>query len=173
MQAAAQIIQQSQSEINHKAVINMRVNGSDLSATEIQQLQAIASQCEAEGGKAVNIARGLLASEGIMIWEDPGCPNGAKTDGLGEISGQVKNVIAAECWPNPTNGGIYVRFNNPGVKGVLSLYDAQGKVLRSQGFEFQGEAIEADVSNLAQGLVVVKVDLQDGSHFQWRVIVQR
>ncbi len=173
MVTASLIAPLSQSEINHKTVLDIRLSDEELDSAEIQTLLTIASECEALGGKAVNIARGLLASEGIMIWDDPGCQRGLKTEENEGEGNASSSFVTAECWPNPTNNLISVRFNVASAKGQLSLYDAQGKLLATEGFQYEGQPLEVETGKWSQGLVVVKVDLQDGTQFKWRVVVQR
>jgi PKD repeat protein len=172
LQSASQIVQTSQSEINHKTVLAIRLNSPDLNAGEILQLLAIAGQCEATGGKAVNIARGLLASEGHYIWDDPGCQGGLKLQGTAPSSSEVP-VIGAECWPNPTAGKVFLKFSSAQVQGNIALYDAQGRQLLAAPINYTGQPLEFGIGAWSQGLVVVKVELDNGSRFSWRVIVQR
>ncbi|MFN8395068.1 MAG: LamG-like jellyroll fold domain-containing protein [Bacteroidia bacterium] len=168
---AAQITPLSPSEANHKAVLDIRLDDPDLDSVEVQQLLLIANQCEELGGRAVNIARGLLAGEGILIWDDPGCA-GAKFEGQG-AGDEEQGQVVAECWPNPTGGRISLRFSVPDVAGTLSVFDGQGRLLLTEFFNYQGLPLEVDASAWSQGLLLVRVDLMDGSHFKWRVVVQR
>jgi hypothetical protein len=172
-QATQQILPLSLSEVNHKAVLNIRLAGPELDQGEIQQLIAIAGQCEAIGGRAVNIARGLLAAEGILFWEDPGCQTGLKTDAPDLGGDGLAAAVSAECWPNPGSGRIFVRFSEPGLSGWLSAWDASGRELGRWPFDFGGQPLELDAGGWAQGLLTVRAELANGTWFSWRVIVQR
>lgn len=169
---AGLILPQVPSEANHKAVLEIRLDDDGLDSVEIRELLQIALQCEELGGRAVNIARGLLAGEGILIWDDPACGGGKAMEEPGEPTPPTAPV-AAECWPNPSNGRILLRFEAPAACGTLTVFDARGVQLLARPFSYEGQPLELDGSAWSQGLLLVKVALQDGSQFSWRVVLQR
>lgn len=172
--ASSQIQQQSQSEVNHKAVLAIRLNNASLDSAEILQLQVIAALCETNGGKAVNIARGLLASEGIMIWDDPGCIGNTRTANVSDAEQSGKTpTLDAFCWPNPTDGKLFLKFSDNQIIGTIEVFDASGKRLLERKFESMAETLELDGSQWSQGLILVKVRLSDGRLFDWKVLLQR
>lgn len=171
-QETAQISLLGTSEANHKKVLDSRLEDAQLSPDEIAQLVIMASDCEAEGGKAVNIARGLLACEGIIVWEDPGCTRNAKvanpqTQGEGNAA-----LVDVKCWPNPTTGKIFLAAT-ASVSGNLKVYDAQGRLLLDRKIELGDATTEIDGSDWSQGLLLVSFTLSEGSHQSWRVLLQR
>ena len=159
---------------NQKIVQDIRIDDEVISPLELSKLLAIASQCEDLGGSAVNIARSMLAAEGILIWNDPGC-DGKAPPVKKQDEGSVVTVggMNAECWPNPSAGRMYVRLSNLEAKGRLRVVDATGRVLLSKGFEYGGQPLEIDASAWAQGLLLVQVELKDGTLFIWRMVLER
>ena len=126
------------------------------------------------GGKAVNIARAMLAVEGIFIWDDPECdtlPIVVKKMEAGEL--QEGTLVKAECWPNPSDGLIFVRFDVPALTGMVTVTDAQGRQLLHKHFETNGEPLALDGSGWSQGLVVIRVESGNGDLFIWHVLLQR
>ena len=169
---ATQISQNSLSEINHQQVLAIRLNGVELDSIAQVQLEGIALQCEAEGGKAVNIARGLLASEGNMIWEDPSCTSNAR-----QIEGQEAEAMDPSeshitCYPNPSSGMIYVS-SVIAATGELSVYDVHGKLLLRQRANLGEEPIEISGHNWSQGLILVQFRLDNGGLNTWRILIER
>ena len=116
----------------------------------------------------------MLASEGIFIWEDPVCgsqppPSGKQSDAAASTYLHVN----AECWPNPSNGKIFLRFDQELVHGQVKILDATGRIVFANTFEYAGTPLEYDGSAWAQGLLLVQVELVDGGLFSWRVVLQR
>lgn len=159
---------------NHREVQVIREADAELDSLEVAQLLIIAAQCEELGGKAVNIARSMLAVEGIMIWDDPECEDPNK---IGEDAQPSSNfsadAVTAKCWPNPTNGRLFIGFNRGEVQGTVTVYGNQGQTLMSQGFDYGGQPIEVDASGWSQGLLLVQVETLTGKLFTWRILLQR
>jgi hypothetical protein len=159
---------------NHKDVQALRLDDGELDSLELASLLAIAGQCEDLGGKAVNDARSALAAEGVFTWEDPACD--------GSLPPSRKNAadlmplaatITAECWPNPTASELFIRFSDPAVKGILTVVDAQGRVLVDRSLAYEGKPIKVDLGHASQGLLLVRAVLGDGTVFNWHVVLQR
>ena len=90
---------------NQKGVQGIRVDDGEIDSLELVKLLSIASQCEDLGGSAVNIARSMLASEGIFIWQDPGCDKiAAPVKKASDPIATSATGIVADCWPNPSSG---------------------------------------------------------------------
>ena len=131
-------------------------------------------ECEDLGGSAVNIARSMLASEGIFIWEDPSCDKiVAPVKKASDPIATSTTGIIADCWPNPSSGRLLLRFSASDLKGRLRIFDATGKTLLAKAFAYNGQPLEVDGSSWAQGLLSVQVELADGSLFSWRIVLQR
>ena len=158
---------------NHKEALEIRVDDGEIDSVELSQLLALAAQCEELGGKAVNMARSMLALEGIYIWEDPECGPPPKEVRKAGISDQEATAYGAECWPNPADGMVFLKFAGAEVAGTLTVHGSSGQVLLSRRFDYTGEPIAIDTRHWAQGLTLVSVETVDGRRFAWRVVLQR
>lgn len=159
-----------QSAINHKLVLEIRTDGDSLDAGEIATLRAIASQCEMLGGRAVSIARSLLAGVDEMIWDDPECNAAAKA---GAIAGEPTPTRIAHCWPNPANDRIFFEFLPGNVSGLVQVIDARGVAVEEMVFLDQEGILELPLRGHSQGIYLVRAQLKDGTTFSWKVVLQR
>jgi hypothetical protein len=159
---------------NHKDVQALRLDDGEMDALELASLLAVASQCEDLGGMAVNDARSALAAEGVFIWEDAACAGSLPPSRKNEQNpATAAATVTAECWPNPTAGELFIRFSDPAVQGILTVVDAQGRVLVDGLIEYQGKPLKIDLGHAPQGLVLVRVVLGEGRVFSWHVVLQR
>jgi Secretion system C-terminal sorting domain len=170
--SAVNILPQCLRSSNHIAVLGIRLNGERIDNLEMQQLLSIATQCEDLGGKAVNIARSVLATQGVYIWDDTGCQGASKYGNAPSAEGATV-MVSAECYPNPTAGAITVRFGQHHPEGIIKVYDALGKLAISQPISLNSETVELDASESSQGILLVVAELTDGTRFSWRIILQR
>ncbi len=158
----------------HKDVQEIRIADEEIDSLELAQLISIARQCEDFGGKAVNFARSMLATEGLFIWNDPACYQSTppvKKQDIAVVPSAP--VVVAECWPNPTSGELNIKFNQVDLIGTLRVFDAHGKVLLTRQFDYGGVDIPVDASGWSQGLLLVQVELEDGLLFSWRIVLER
>jgi hypothetical protein len=155
-------------EANHRRVLEVRLDGAMIDSAELATLQAIAAQCERAGGKGVNLARALLAAEGIMVWDDSDCPPAAKA---AQPASAGADAVQARCWPNPTDGRLHIDFSAPGQQGRVKVFDALGQLLEERGFDYQDTPVVLDGSRWSQGLLLVVVEMADGGRHAWRVLL--
>lgn len=129
----------------YKDVFSVRLDDGEIDSVELGKLLLVASQCEELGGKAVNIARSMLAVEGIYFWDDPECDTvPVETKKVTEINNGQSTPALATCWPNPTDGLVFLEFKASSFAGKLSVYCGDGQLLLSRDFKFQGEPISFD-----------------------------
>jgi hypothetical protein len=134
----------------------------------------IASQCEELGGKGVNLARAMLATEGILFWEDPDCDTLlTPTKKAENTSKSAKESIQGKCWPNPASDVLYFDFSQGDLSGRLEIVACTGSVVASNTFGTTAAPLEINIKALSQGIYLARAELQDGSIFSWRVAVQR
>ena len=169
-QYAAQLNLDLPAEANQRRVLEIRLDGPAIDSAELATLQAIAAQCERAGGRGVNLARGLLAAEGVLVWGDPECPASGKA---GQPAGADANDMEARCWPNPTDGLLHIDFSESGQQGRLKVFDALGQLLEERDFDYEDTPIVLDGSRWSQGLLLVSVELADGSRHAWRILMRR
>jgi hypothetical protein len=157
-------------EANHRSVLEIRLDGPVIDNAELVTLTAIAAQCERAGGKGVNMARGLLAAEGVMVWDDPECPVYGKA---AQPAGGDANDVQARCWPNPTDGLLHIDFSEAGQQGRLKVFDALGRLLEERDFDYQDTPIVLDGGRWSQGLLLVVAEMADGSRHPWRILLRQ
>lgn len=76
-------------------------------------------------------------------------------------------------YPNPSNDGLFnvvVQEPNAHVAGI-QLYDLQGRLL--ERFHFTGLESLVQIQTHREGLLLVRIQLQDGRHLHQRIVVQR
>ncbi|MFN8396699.1 MAG: T9SS type A sorting domain-containing protein [Bacteroidia bacterium] len=156
--------------LNHKLVLEIRTDGDSLDIGEIAILQAIASQCEMLGGRAVSIARSLLAEEGEIIWEDPACNGFAKTE-LPLVGLHLPTT--ARCWPNPANDRLFFDFQPAGATGRIEVRDSRGIIVAEQSIDHSEGVRELSLKHLSQGMYLARAQLIDGATFSWKIVIQR
>jgi hypothetical protein len=163
-------------EANHRSVLEIRLGGPVIDSAELATLQTIAAQCERAGGKGVNLARGLLAAEGVLVWDDTDCPASGKavlSAEAGQSVGSLPNEVQARCWPNPTDGLLHIDFSQAGQQGRLMVFDALGQLLEERDFDYQNAPIVLDGGRWSQGLLLVVAEMADGSRHAWRILLRR
>lgn len=133
----------------------------DFTPAQMADLEFIAGQCPAAGGRAVWQARSLLALGGVehdydddCVWSSPAivAPNNRNSaPSLQEEKGQTEQVLF--LFPNPAQDKLTVRFQ-PGAAQYMQLADATGRpqwsLDVSTGLSDNGEVF-IDVSRLASG----------------------
>ena len=112
----------------------------------------------------------MLASEGILVWGDPGCPGNAKAPGPG--ADEAAPPVQVSCWPNPTDGKVFVSASQR-VAGTVRVFDAYGRLLFVRTGDLGDAPLELDGSGWSQGLLLVTVQLGDGTVQRWRILLQR
>jgi hypothetical protein len=170
MTAVIQPTYSEESALNHKLVMEIRLQDDAIDEAEKAVLRAIASKCEMLGGKAVAIARSMLATEGEMIWEDPSCDGYSKTAFVPEPLGPL---VTAKCWPNPANDRLFFDFMPVNASGRVEVMDARGILVASRSFQDQESTLEVNFGALSQGIYLARASLTDGSLFTWKIIIQR
>lgn len=83
---------------------------------------------------------------------------------------EVINVHAV-LMPNPTTGAVRMQFNNPAKQANLTVYNALGQVVFTQGFT-NTTLVNADLSALENGLYFVSL-VTDGKLTTQRLVVAK
>ena len=157
-------------EANHRRVMEIRLDGPAIDSVELAALLAIAAQCERAGGKGVNLARGLLAAEGVMVWDDPDCPAAGKA---AQADAPGAGEVQARCWPNPTDGLLHIDFSVADQQGRIKVFDALGQLLEERNFDYQDAPIILDGGRWPQGLLLVVAEMTDGGRHAWRILLRQ
>lgn len=76
-------------------------------------------------------------------------------------------------YPNPSNNGLFtVRIEEANASiAAIQLYDLQGRLLGN--FPFMGLETQVQIQTQAEGLLLVRVQLQDGRYAHQRIVVSR
>jgi hypothetical protein len=119
-----------------------------------------------------NVVANLL-SNGASLGACPLAPvtvrEGAEKEGVPKV------LASLSAYPNPSKGAFQLRFKNfkPGTIR-LSIVDAQGRqvAVRNVSVAYTLEDVNFDLSNLAQGIYLVKAEGQ-GAHAEVRIVVGR
>ena len=76
-------------------------------------------------------------------------------------------------YPNPSNNGLFtVRVEEANASiAAIQLYDLQGRLLGN--FPFMGLETQVQIQTQAEGLLLVRVQLQDGRYAHQRIVVSR
>lgn len=111
----------------------------------------------------------------LYVSEFSGVGNIRKIDGIPlgvtDFDLEVDLVVS----PNPSSDFINISFSEGTKTSVkeISIYDTTGRKIRTyQEIEFEGSGIQLDISNLHQGLYIVKVINEAGSQASKSIIVK-
>jgi len=155
----------------------------DFTPAQMADLEFIAGQCPAAGGRAVWQARSLLALAGGEQDYDDDCVwnssaivapnNGNSAPSLQEEKGKTEQVLF--LFPNPAQDKLTVRFQ-PGAAQYMQLADATGRpqwsLDVSTGLSDNGEVF-IDVSRLASGYYYfLFIDMDGHIHSQGLSIIR-
>ena len=106
------------------------------------------------------------------VWMDPGylssvmLPLGPTNLAVAE---SLEEKITIEAFPNPAHDVVNIAL--PAAGGVLNIYDAQGKLIRSEK-EIDGAVFQWEVSGLPGGVYVVSWQAPDGRMADLKVVVE-
>jgi len=141
--------------------------GANLTNSEIQILQNIASQCYLEGGPGVLLARNLLNRTGIagVYNDDQLCnfipqPIVASNGGLIDASGLT-------LFPNPASSSVKIMLKDEIIK-ELEIVDLSG--LLKMNLLPESSATDVDISVLGRGMYIIKVRSDHGTVLYGKLI---
>ena len=175
----------NQKEVTNLYLERLTGNTAEFTSAQVIQLEDIAYQCPKEGGNAVYRARALLKTVGSYHFIDnedcvkqeklqssPTIPSiDLEMEGLHE-----KKELSTENWtvyPNPTTGYIHLEGGTlENINGV-SLISLTGQELQT----WQKEVIHStdlNINNeLASGIYLVCIKLQDGSSILRKLVISK
>ncbi len=123
--------------------------------------------------------------EGILITQDTfiqknltaqnGCDSIVKIDIMVESSGinSIFNQMEVELFPNPTNGEIVLKTQNPLIKsGVLIFYNALGQRVLEQPISKHSMQQSIDIQMLTKGLYFTVLKIEDNISLIGKMIVE-
>lgn len=147
-------------ENNQKVLNDIYLNsvlpGHELTTNQKCVILDLAEQCPISGGKAVYLARILVASFKDTTYNDDG-----KCLQIGNIKDQAIHTYAKESfafYPNPAANSITIK--NSGVQegnALLSIFDLSGKLVNSINLQLNQTYSAIDVSGLKNGMYTISV----------------
>jgi len=85
---------------------------------------------------------------------------------------EVENVKAT-AFPNPANENVSIMLNDMSGSGFLTVVDLEGKVVLSNTVTIDGSKLTVDVSDLASGMYVFNLNLENGKTSTFNVVVNK
>lgn len=147
-------------ENNQKVLNDIYLNSvlpsHELTTNQKNVILDIAEQCPISGGKAVYLARTLVASFKDTTYNDDG-----KCLQTGKIKDQEVHTDATESfkfYPNPASNSITIK-NSGEQEGnaLLSFFDLSGKRVNSINLQLNQTYSAIDVSGLKNGMYTISV----------------
>jgi len=156
------IYEQNQREVNHIMLQKMLANDWSFSATESEQIEAIANQCPFYGGEGIYRARALKAIYALDRYEDEAICNHAATIRTQPSPGNEWEGIS--LFPNPASERItmIVSGKDEGINEI-EIFTMEGKLVMMENVKFVNEEISFSIHHLEQGMYYAKVYLTNGS----------
>jgi hypothetical protein len=144
-----------------------------MTSLEEQTVRAIAGQTTKAGAHARSILE--------MAYGEPATFEVERIEGMGERSAEapganekVSNEASLECYPNPAQGSLNIRFNihDTGQSNTITFADMGGRrIATRQVDEVQGETtLSIDISGFAPGLYFVRLET-DGKYIAGKKVV--
>lgn len=136
--------------------------GYDVDSIQSSILQAIALLTPYVGGDAVFTARAMLDIDPF----NHGLPYRKSGDDISAYELQLK------IYPNPTRGNLTIEFTVPIEKseGKLEFFDIQGRKVMNSPIDNTKELVHIDISNLKNGIYLMRVLMNDGRQFSQKLI---
>ncbi len=122
-----------------------------LTETDSAFLLSVVLQTTAEGGIAVHYARALL---------DTIVPSDIPAD----FEERILSPEYLKVFPNPATYQLHISVKNPSEDDFIEIYNTMGMRIISQHPIVQGSDMEVDISQLNNGLYMLKITRTDGAH---------
>ncbi|PHR13648.1 MAG: hypothetical protein COA40_03530 [Aequorivita sp.] len=75
-------------------------------------------------------------------------------------------------YPNPVKNELILRTSQPNAESLkIKIYNMEGKLLKSEGFNFQKEVI-LDISNFSKGLYFLNIEDENGNSTTNKFIIE-
>ncbi len=154
-----------QNAIQYNKILIDKWMGNGLTASQLDSLEAIASQCIQKGGEYVKLSAQLLGSKKLkyyMATENITCTEPRAAE---HINGQKVSEMA-RLYPNPTEGILSIEVSLP---ADYIIYDALERVVEAGSLE-EGSRHQLDMSGFQSGIYYVKFSFVDGSSLVSKII---
>jgi hypothetical protein len=155
------IYEQNQREVNQIMLQKMIANDWSFSATEREQIEAIANQCPLYGGEGIYRARALKAIYDLDRYEDEAICNQAATIRTQSSPGNEWEGIS--LFPNPASDRITLIANEEDEEiNEIEIFTMEGKLVMMENVKSVNEEISFSIHHLERGMYYAKVYLSDG-----------
>jgi len=153
------------------AAVGLRERGSThLTSTELQRLQAIATQCPLSGGWPVFKARASLyvVTGQQANYENAGAPQQALIQAPGTTAKRNEQI---QLYPNPARQEVMVQWESPLENtGQLLLFDTYGRLLQRSPLQAGTSSYRLPLQAVEAGLYVLRLRM-DGEETSLKLIV--
>ena len=105
----------------------------------------------------------------IVIVDSNGCPATDSVTGYRVGLEEMISINKLNFYPNPTKDIIYLQLN-PTEKGILKIYDVNGKIVKQISVNKVNNRI--DVKKLSKGIYYLSLELENGENIVGKVVLE-